>query len=50
MVSETAIMARSKLKRDHCTVKGIINGYYPFDRILTYLGVTKPVTNFGQLD
>ena len=49
MVSETAMMAGSKLKRNHDTVNGIINGYYPLSRMLTYLGVTKPVTNFGQL-
>ena len=30
MVSETAIIAGSKLKRDHDTIKGIINGYFEF--------------------
>lgn len=49
MVPETAMMAGSKLKRDHDTVNGIINGYYPSGGMLTYLGVTKPMTNFGQL-
>ncbi len=49
MVSETAMMAGSKLKRDHDTVNGITNGYYPPGRMMTYLGVTNPVTNFGQL-
>ncbi|MBA7709501.1 hypothetical protein ES703_118419 [subsurface metagenome] len=48
MVSETAMMAGSKLKRDHDTVNGIIKGYYPPGRMLTYPGVTKPVSNFGQ--
>ena len=45
MISETC----SKLKQDHDTVNGIINGYYPLGRMLTCPGVTKPVTNFGQL-
>ena len=32
MVSETAMMAGSKLKWDQDTVNGIINGYYPLGR------------------
>jgi hypothetical protein len=45
MISETCL----KLKQDHDTVSGIINGCYLSGRMLTCLGVTKPVTNFGQL-
>ncbi len=30
MVSETAIIAGSKLKRDHGTIKGIKSGYFEF--------------------
>jgi len=45
MISETCL----KLKRDHDTVNGIINGYYPLGRMLTRLGMNKSVTNFGQL-
>jgi hypothetical protein len=38
-----------ELKQDHDTVNGVINGYYPLGRMLTCLGVIKPVTNFEQL-
>ena len=37
MVSGTAIMPALKLKSDHDTVNGIMNGYYPSGRMLTYL-------------
>jgi hypothetical protein len=38
MASETAMMTRSKLIRDHDTVNGIINGYYSLGRIIICLG------------
>jgi hypothetical protein len=38
MASETAMMTRSKLIRDHDTVNGIINGYYSLGRIIIRLG------------
>ncbi len=38
MTSETAMMTRSKLIRDHDTVNGIINGYYSLGRIIIRLG------------
>ncbi len=43
----------SKLKWDHDTFNGIINGYYSPGRMLTYLKVTKLLhklgTSVGQL-
>jgi len=41
MISETCL----KLKQDHDTVNGIINGYYLLGRMQIYM----VVTNFGQL-
>jgi hypothetical protein len=41
MTSETAMMTRSKLIRDHDTVNGIINGYYSLGRIIIRLGRKK---------
>lgn len=38
MASEMAMMAGSKLKLDHDTVNGIINGYYSLGRIIIRLG------------
>jgi len=54
-VSETAILFNSKLKQDHYTVNGIINGYYRIVRRQIYLRMTKllymlgmPVTELDQ--
>ena len=54
MVSKMATtIDGSKLKWDHDTFNGIINGYYSPGRMLTYLKVTKLLhklgTSVGQL-
>jgi hypothetical protein len=41
MVSETAMIGGLKLKRDHDTINGIINGYYSLGRIIIRLGRRK---------